>query len=872
MFYRFGEITDLTSIAPLIGKKAESLVRMAAWGLPVPDGGCVTTRGFDEFIDANNMRGIVDDIRSLMTARDEANALERAIEAQSLIIQGDIQPELMRHLAVLQEQNPASHFAVRSSGTKEDLVDASFAGQYTSILNVKSAEHLALAVKQCWASLFYDRVLRYCLNKGIDFSSMGLAVVVQRMIPAEKSGVIFTVNPLTGHDTEILIEACFGIGEALVSGEVTPDQYFFDWFSGTETKRVIGDKRIAIYAIDDPPFVRNVDNPEGQRTAAVLSPDEVRTLATIAVDIQARYGFPVDIEWAQCNGEFFIVQSRPITTINHAGIEGEWTTADFKDGGVSSTVCSQFMWSLYDLVWETAMPSYLIQAKLYRNDPGITWGDMFYGRPYWNAGAVKAGVMCIPGFNERKFDEDLGIQVAYEGDGHVTKITPKSILAGLRVLNALNTEFKKQMDLAPQFKERQLAKLAELDRFDPSAMPRGDFYAFYERFIYEEYFLSESTYFTLIFYNSNLNSIFKESFEAVADRVNLLNLISGLTDLSHMIPVYRMWDLKKRIAADASAYDYWKRTSVADLIADWRAGTTDHCMDAVREYIDEVRFHSTRELDITVPRYGEDPAPVMESVKNSLDLDERHDPRELTRKQHDAYLAEREKYLAAHPFWKRRKADRMLSLLRKFLWWREELRDLSTKYYHQVRRFTLVMAGHLASAGAIEQPDDIFFLPVRDVIDIAKGVVTTERARALVRRNRRYYESFRNYANPNEIGSRYAQKRRAIPEGQRVLNGIASSPGQVTGRVKVIRDIFDADRLEKGDILITRFTDPGWTPKFSLLAGVATETGGLLSHAAVISREYGIPAVLAVDNITAILHDGQEVTIDGDAGMVHLLN
>lgn len=870
MFYRYDEVIKEHAVSRLIGKKAESLLDMTRWGYPVPKWGCITTRGFDEYTARNRIDHYIRNLKAAMRQKPKIGIIMKmAEEIRQLILQGDVPPDLQARIERFQADNPGLHFAVRSSGTKEDMAESSFAGQYTSILNVTSSDHLILAVKQCWASLFNERVLNYCINKGIDFSDMQLAVIVQEMIPSEKSGVIFTVNPVKGFDKEILIEACFGVGEALVSGEVNPDQYIYNWYQEREILRTVGDKRISLLAVDAPPFIEEVENSAAQRASAVLSVDEVRDLAGLALKIQASYGFPVDIEWAYAEGRFFIVQSRPITTINYSGIEHEWTTADFRDGGVSSTVCSPYMWSLYDLIWEEAMPNYILKVHFLDCVEGIVWGDMFYGRPYWNLSAVKKGLEGLPGFIERDFDNSLGIKITYEGPGNVSRTNAKTLLRAIRVLAALRKNFQEGLADWPRFKAQQETKLRELDRLDMEHSPREEFFRFFERFIREEYVLSETTYFTCIFACSNMSSLFKESFDKLKSPINYLNLISGLTDLSHLIPNYRLWDIRNLIRSDAQALEFWKAASIAELVRLWRDEGARYHMDAVRRYISDFKFHSTRELDIMVPRYGEDPSFVMESIKNLLDLDDAMDPRALNRKQHAAFEQERARFKAFLPCYRRAAMDKKLLRLRQFLWWREELRDLSTQYYHQVRRFTLVLARHFRDMGVIEELGDIFFFPVMDLFDIIHGRTSSEAARKMLAKNKLYYQSFRNYQNPNEIGSRFDRAATTLA-ADGGLKGIACSPGVVRGRARVIKDIFDADRLAQGDILITKFTDPGWTPKFSLLAAVATETGGLLSHAAVISREYGIPAVLAIPNLTTSVRDGQEITIDGNAGVVIL--
>jgi pyruvate,water dikinase len=228
------------------------------------------------------------------------------------------------------------------------------------------------------------------------------------------------------------------------------------------------------------------------------------------------------------------------------------------------------------------------------------------------------------------------------------------------------------------------------------------------------------------------------------------------------------------------------------------------------------------------------------------------------------------------PHRKQKQIAARLDQVRFFLWWREELRDISTQVYYFVRKYVLCLSRFFLEDGIIGEPSDIFFLPISDILEIVEGRFDRDEVARRIARNRIYYDSFRNFRNPDEIGSSFSPHhkgpdRRKKKRDKTLLIGIPCSSGKTIGRIKIIRDIFDAGRLEKRDILITRFTDPGWTPYFSLLSGVATETGGLLSHAAVISREYGIPAVLAVPNLLERLEEGMTVELDGGTGELRIL-
>ncbi len=847
-----------------VGKKAYSLVELMRLGVRVPDGFCVSASALDDYLEALELTGVYEELEA---AHDERTA-EILKEAQSRVREGEIPTALAAQIQENLEAFEGCAFAVRSSGTKEDLHGASFAGQYSTVLNAKGLEDVVDAVKVCWASLFERRVYEYCKMKEIPFRDVRMSVVVQELVQAARSGVVFTVDPTTGNDTHMLVEACFGLGEALVGGEVTPDNAVYDWYEGRKISGRVAHKKISIIPAAAG-HTEKVELDEDTSRRPVLSEDELEQLCKTALRVQAGYGYPVDIEWVADSQAFYIVQARPITSIQLTGIQGQWTTADFKDGGVSSRVCSPMMWSLYDFIWERAMPGYLRDTKLLVGGEDVIWGDMFFGRPYWNAGAVKDCAARVPGFVERHFDEDLGIQVGYEGKGRVTRFTPATVLRGLKVLSALRESFAARL----QHNERHVVwareRLEELGGTQVEKLFDAELFDLYEQLIREDYWRVESSYFEHIYDNSNIQTLFKESLQKAAPKADFLNLVIGLENLSHMRPNYELWSISRKILADASAAAYWEGASTFEIARHLKEQPGRGELAGLAEYLEKYGYHSTRELDITTPNYAEDSSFCIESLKRLLKLDDGHDPKGLNERQVRQFEQEKTALLESLPKRKRKKMSDKLEQMRRFLWWREELRDYSTQMYHQIRRVCLEVASRLMTKRVIDAPDDVFFMTVDDLIALLRQEMTPTDARKKIAHNRLYYDSFRNYGNPADIG--FDTRREEAEESDSAFRGIACSGGVVEGIAKVIRDIDDTQRLEKGDILVTRFTDPGWTPVFGTISGVVTQTGGVLSHAAVIAREYGIPAVLAVDEITSKLKDGQRVRLDGNRGHVTII-
>lgn len=849
--------TDRTQL----GGKGAALVQLSDWGLPVP-----------EFmvIKAATLRAVLrtSGLQDLDAWLDQPQQpLPHSADSISLMLQSCLVPdEVTRQVMAFVERFPDAHFAVRSSASLEDGADSSFAGLFTSVLNVREPEDIWRALRTCWAAAFDERVRAYMKNKA-NGTALELALVVQRLVPAQSSGVLFTVNPVRGLDSEMLVEACFGLGEALVSGQVTPDQYSFDWRADTETERHIADKSHQSVRLSTAPFVALEPLPPETAQAPTLSAAQVRELVQWGIRIQALSGRPVDIEWAWVDGQFFILQSRPITRLGFTGIEGEWTTADLRDGGVSASVCTPLMASLYRFVMDTTMPAYLERLGFRLRSQDRQWMRVFYSRPYWNLGVTKFYLAQIPGFKERTFDEGLGIVPSYQGDGVVAKTTIATLYTGLRALFAIKSSCKQQMRQCPGFAEEQKQRLAQLRSLDLSSLDDAALFRFCSNFLNREYFRSEASYFNLIYDNSNLNGLFLQKIAGLAfPKSDIPVLFSGLDDVSHLAPIAALWRMRERLCADPQWLAFWLERDAAAIADIFTAGSRQCGLDLLHAYLDEFGHHAQRELDLKTPRYAEEPVCVIRQIQEVLHQPAELDPRPRNRQQQARAAAAAERLLQVAPFWRRRSLRRDLIQVRRFLWWREELRDLSTRFYQQVRRLVLEVEKRLLARGMLTAAEDIFFLPKDDLLALLEGTLSPDQAQSRVRDHRNYYDSFAGFVIPDEIGTRYGGENTVAAAGDH--KGVAGSPGVVTGVARVIADIHDSDRLQTGDILVTRCTDPGWTPKFSILSGVVTETGGILSHAAVICREYGIPAVLAVSQATSRIRDGQVITIDGNNGRI----
>ena len=353
--------------------------------------------------------------------------------------------------------------AVRSSATAEDLPDASFAGQFESFLWIETPDALIRAIKKCRESVRTPSVTAYCAARGLDPSGIRMAVILQRMIRADAAGVLFTVHPTTGREDETLIEACPGVADELLAGRR----------SGF---------RIA---------VRRNERIEGD---TFLPPDSIRRLVELGRRIQEFKGAPQDVEWAIEKGKIFILQARPITRIGFGGIEGEWTNADFRDGGVSSDAVTPLVWSLYESVWEESLKGFLRELRILSGD--FDASRVFYGRPYWNLGAVKRCVRKLPGFVEREFDRDLAVQPRYSGDGIRTPVRLGNLLRSIPIALSARRIFRRQESL-----DREILR-AEVWRgyaSDPAVLGDRELLGRFRDLVGQTYRTVEVNYFRTIF-------------------------------------------------------------------------------------------------------------------------------------------------------------------------------------------------------------------------------------------------------------------------------------------------------------------------------------------------------------------------------------
>jgi len=863
---RFDEVSEDDS--HLVGGKGLRLAQLAQAGLPVLSGFCVTTVAYRAFLSFNGPEKMF----SAGTA-----AAVRAHMATT-----ELPPDVARAILEAYEalKDPV---AVRSSATSEDSQDASFAGQYDTFLNVTGDRAVLEKVRACWAGLWSERALAYMVEQGLDPFQADMGVVVQRQGRAQAAGVLFTLNPLTGREEEMVVEAAWGLGEAVVSGRVTPDRYVVNAHDRRVISRDIANQSVILIA-GDAGGVQEEPLPPEQHDRPVLDDEQLLELTELGYRVQALYGYPQDIEWALVDGDFVLLQTRPLTSFSFDPGLGQWTSGNYRE--VLPGFASPLAMSLsLEHDYGRALSEFFRAIKMGEAPPNTIWGRPFFGRAYWNVGVTKQFAALVPGFKERVFDQTVGIEPTYAGDGLVTPWSPATILRALPILFALNDQYKNSWREGRAYRDRFLSEIEPaLTAVDPVSLSHealGD----YCRRMAELHWEANGTAIRV----SMLSTQAQDDFEPMVRRLNATlprdqrivegDLITGLSDVRTAQPTLELWELARNALDDpgvAAAVTEGGPDGIPQRLQAIEPGRS--FWKRVQDYLDRYHYMAPIDEDLSEPRWDEDPSFVLSTLQAYALADESMDPTQRLEAQRQVRrTTERRVLEILSRSWRRlwpfgrRSFIKQLRLVRRYVWWREETRVIASRAFYQCRRFYKELGRRWALQGVLDEQDHIFLLRWPSIRAVLDWEAPAESLRARVKNYLRLKNCYRNFEPPGVIGVGASLRRLSLRPGQRVFEGVPCSSGQVAGVARVVENLEEARALQRGEILVARYTNPGWTPLFNLAGGIVIEEGGLLSHGAVVAREYGIPAVLRIEGATRIFRTGQWLRIDGSAGTVEIV-
>jgi pyruvate,water dikinase len=870
------------------GGKAVNLVRLAGRGFPVPPGFVCTTDAYRAVVTANSLDGVIEAaLHGLRgtdpSALDGASALIRAaFEAAEM--PAAIATAVREALATLGE----GPVAVRSSATAEDLADASFAGQQDTYLNVLGADAVLDAVTRCWGSLWTARAIGYRMQAGIAHDNVALAVVVQRQIASQASGVAFTADPLSGARNRVVIDATLGLGEALVSGQVVPDHVVCSR-SGHVLERVRGEKAVVTVPLDG----GGIETRERSGDEWSLDDEQFAGVARLAVEVEQEYGAPQDIEWAVSDGRLWLLQARAITSLyelpqdidtpDELGLWGSFgafqgvldpitpigqdaillmirgiqrmvggtppARATLADSAILR-VAGERLWVRLDLAYRTGVGHRLLPKLLSLADPASASIIESLDEPRWAArGAISAG--AVRGLS-RPLRRIVPAIVRSFRD-------PESVRQRLDVeCEALLTAAGERLRRASAVQgadERLQARIAAIHASLEDAFPV-------------------------------LLVRFGPIMPVGAVGMNVLRLVGGPRALETMRSLdgnvttemdLALWRAAEAIRAEADARQAVVGVPADEVAAAYLVGALPGVAQrAIAEFLDEYGMRGVGEIDLGRTRWRDDPSGAIVSLQAYVGLpDDAKGPaveyaegKQIAQAATERLVTE----LAASGMAGRVKAaavSRLIRTIRGAFGGRETPKFTIVREFALIRKALVESAHDLVDAGRLDDPYDVMYCHFGD-LQHAWSLPNGE----LKRRVRANKEAYAREARRRQVPRLLLGDGRAFYEGMPDedgdLMGSPVSPGVIEGRVRVVLSPATA-HLQQGEILVCPATDPAWTPLFLTAGGLVTEVGGLMTHGAVVAREYGLPAVVGVHAATERLVTGQLIRLDGSAGHITVL-
>ncbi len=848
------------SRAGLVGGKGANLGALSRLeGLRVPAGFCVTTVAFERIIAAASVDDLLARLSRLEPDDREAIGvlsaqLRRAIEGVAR--PADLEEAITRALAKLGER---SAYAVRSSATAEDSPNASFAGQHDTYLNVVGRASMLEHVSRCWASLFTERAVTYRLRSGFDHRKVSMAVVVQQLVVPHAAGLVFTADPVTFNRKVTSVEASFGLGEALVSGLVNPDVYRVR--DGEVLSKVVATKRVALEPLRAG-GTQQVAIAPSRQTQPALTDAQVVRLAQLGRQIEAHFGRPQDIEWCLVDDDFQILQSRPITTLFPLPVVGD------RENHVYLSVGHQQM--MTDPMKPLGLSLFQLTALRRMDEAG---GRLFVDVTKALASpASRAALLDVAGKSDpllrdalqTVIERDFIRLVPDQGKGGATAAgAPAPIATDPTIVTGLIARSETSVaTLTREIREKSGVALLDFILEDLQELKRIMFDAQSQQAVMAGI---EATWWL----NDRLQTWLGEKNAADVLTQSVPNNVTSEMGLALLA-------VADVIRPHPEVVAFLRRVEGDDFVNELGSlAGGPASRDALQAYLDAYGMRCVGEIDVTRPRWSERPSALVPLILGNLkNFEPGAGQRRFEQGLRDAANKEQDVLarLRALPDGasKAEETKRMIDRVRTFIGYREYPKYSLVSRHFIYKKALLYEAERLARAGVLQAREDIFWLTLPEL----REVVRTQQVDAqLIAQRQDAFRSSQALTPPRVLTSEGeviagAYRRDDVPAG--ALIGLAVSAGTIEGRARVIFDLSEAD-LEPGDILVTPYTDPSWTPLFVSIKGLVTEVGGVMTHGAVIAREYGVPAVVGVEHATRLISDGQRLRVNGIDGYVELL-
>jgi pyruvate,water dikinase len=843
---------------PQVGYKALSLARMKQLGLIVPAGFCITAGAFQEHLETNNLLGC---IKSAVGELNSASLEKRKsvlLEIRQAIINAPLAVDLRSEIENHYKAFVANRVAVRSSATAEDLPAHSFAGQYETYLGIADLAGCIDAVKKCWASLWTARAYDYCQKNGFDHLAINMAVIVQTLVEADASGVIFTADPVNGYQSRVIIETVCGLGDSLVSGKVTPQRFVV----AREKYRIVS---------------RNVTS------EPCLTDSAVTKLAKLGKKIEKHFNSPQDIEWAIRDNKIFFLQTRPITTIPQQKSWEErqvWTNANA--GEAAPDVITPFTWSFIQTMLMSHLfgsVSRLLGVKLGDNP----LGDLVAGRIYFNVNTCMAIVRRFPKRWQLRMNDAFGGDQGKMYDMGEIDIPEEDIPdVGFRFTKVIfmlpyiiYKFFSHRQKKAESFLNKMISKYKQLQNLDIQTMSEEELITLLMTIIsicletFDILYVIPLLFALPPFYWLCARWL-DDTDSTIANRLlaglgNMDDVEAGLDLWRLAIKAHELTEVEKIILSDdnwqAAQEKIKKLTHGSQFLRSWD------------EFMVRHGHHCHHELELFNPRWSEQPDYILSMVRNYIVSIDKSDPlkyRGMLIEQRIRLTEECRRKLT-NPVkclmfnYSLRRAQRGSIL-------REKFKNEPVRSFASLHKVLLELGKRLNIKGTLVTANDIFFLKLEEIVPLAQNKADFDIKKTIASR-RAEYEKNKSVIPPNVVIGKFDPDNfvpDAVDTDIDILDGLAVSSGIVTGKARVILRADIDEQVLPSEILVAPITNPGWTPYFIPAAAIVMDMGGMLSHGSIIAREYGIPAVVNVGPATKIIKTGQTIQVDANKGVVKI--
>lgn len=863
---KFQEINK-TKLA-LVGGKGANLGELSSISeVQVPEGFCITTEAFKEVVESSKGFESLLDQLSVLNTNDTKRVSETGAKIRKLIEHMPI-PKILdngisRHLTQLGNDIA---YAVRSSATAEDLPSASFAGQQDTYLNIIGKEEIMKHVCKCWASLFTDRAIIYRIQNDFDHRKVRLSVVIQKMVFPHVAGVLFTADPITGNRKVLSIDASFGLGEALVSGIVNADIYKVR--NGKIVDRKISTKKKAIYPLKDGGTTEQEIDAASQNTPA-LTNEQILKLEQIGRKIEKHFGTPQDIEWCLVDNIFYIVQSRPITTLypipeaadheNHVYISvghQQMMTDPMKPLGLS-------LWQLTSFA-----PMHKAGGRLFVDVTKQLYSPQ--GRNGFLNAMGQHDPLIKDALNTLIEREDFITTSPEEMREPESALSNKTSYTQIQIENdpSIVSDFIKNSEKSLTAVKENIESKSGTDLMD---FIQEDIQGYFRKSLFDPQSMGTimAAINASLWINEKMNEWLGE--KNVADTLSR----SAAGNITSEMGL-ELLDVADVIRSSPEVIEFLQNTQAdnfLDELLKFEGGTEARA--AIMNYLDKYGMRCSGEIDITRTRWSEKPAVLIPMILSHIKTFE---PGESNRKfqlgQQEA-LKKEEEILARLKVLpdgeqKANETRQKIGLIRNFSGYREYPKYALMRRYFVYKQALLKEVERFLQNKNLHDNEDIYFLTFQE---LREAIRTNKLDHRIINQRKEEYKRYEKLTPPRVITSdgeiivgKY--KREDLPA--EAILGLAVSSGVIEGRARVLLNMADAD-IADGDILVTPFTDPSWTPLFVSIKGLVTEVGGLMTHGAVIAREYGLPAVVGVENATRLIKDGQRIRVNGTEGYVEML-